>query len=124
MLALLFLTLLLRNAPITQAQDAAGIGVTVPESIHLKAGVLHAPPFASVEEKADGSFVYSGFEPDLLERLKIFAKQDNVTLTFDLRPSPPQYGAALDLVANDCNTTYNENDAQDCQQVRNATSGA
>ena len=32
-------------------------------------------------------------------------QDDQVTLTFGLEKSPPQYGAALDLIAKDCNTT-------------------
>lgn len=87
-----------------------------PSELSLRAGVLHAPPFAILEERADGSTKYSGFQIDLVERLKEFAKLDNVTLTVDLSPSPPNFNPALDLVANDCNTTENPNSLEDCQK--------
>ena len=83
-------------APLAQGREE------YPSHISLRAGVLHAPPFAHVDKADDGTISYRGFQPDMLESLKVFAAQDNVTLDFDLSPSPRQYGAALDLVANDC----------------------
>ena len=87
-----------------------------PPNISLRGGVLHAPPFATVEEQPDGSYIYGGFQVDLLERMIQFAAQDNITLTIHMSPSPPQYGPALDLVANDCNTTENPNTLEDCNR--------
>lgn len=83
-----------------------------PTRVTLKAGVLHALPFASVND--DGTF--TGFQPDLLDRLKKFAAEDGVELNFMLENAPPQYGAAFDLVSNDCNTTDNPNSLEDCQK--------
>jgi len=87
-----------------------------PTKLTLRGGVLHAPPFATVEEQPDGSFVYGGFQVDLLDRMKIFASQMNITLNFQLSPSPPMYGDAFDLVANDCNTTAVNNTLEDCNK--------
>ena len=53
---------------------------------------------------------------DLLDRLKLFALEDDVKLDFILKPSPPQYGAAFNLVANDCNTTENPYRAEECDE--------
>ncbi|CAB9515608.1 acid type B receptor subunit 2 [Seminavis robusta] len=86
-----------------------------PSTISLRAGVLLAPPFASQSE--DGEF--GGFQIDLLRRMQIFAKEnDNITFDVTLDLSPPQYGAAFDLVATDCvdlasNTTHS---AEDCDK--------
>ena len=85
--------------------------VTALEPITLRGGVLHAPPFAIAND--DGT--YSGFQGDLLRRLSSFALGDGYNLTFDLSPSPPQYGPALDLVASDCNTTSNPNPREECE---------
>ncbi|CAB9524662.1 acid type B receptor subunit 2 [Seminavis robusta] len=88
---------------------------TFPSHISLRAGVLVAPPFASQSE--DGEF--GGFQIDLLRRMQIFAKEyDNITFDVTLDLSPPQYGAAFDLVASDCvdlasNTTHS---AEDCDK--------
>lgn len=89
-----------------------------PSHIKLRAGILHAPPFAVVGERYDGAPYYTGFQLDLLERLSIFAlKDDNVTLEFDLTTAPSQYGDALDLVAKDCqNSKLNNNTLDHCQQ--------
>lgn len=87
-----------------------------PLEINLRAGVLHAPPFATVETQQDGTVVYGGFQPDLLERLSIFAAADNVTLSFNLSTAPSQYGPAFDLVANDCATTV-EDPEDNCNQL-------
>lgn len=83
-----------------------------PKKLSLRAGVLHAPPFAIRHD--DGT--YSGFQPDLLDRLKIFAARDGVDLDFVLSDAPAQYGPALDLIANDCNTTANPNTLEDCRR--------
>ena len=95
--------------------SSAAWALEYPTHISLRAGVLHAPPFAYVETAGDGSISFSGFETDMLERLKTFAAQDNVTLEFDLSPSPPNYGDALDLVANDCPEGKNDNTIE-CNQ--------
>jgi len=75
--------------------------------------VLLAPPFAIYNEITD---TYTGFQGDLLKSLEIFAYQDGYNLTFELSKSPSQYGDALDLVANDCNTTSNPNLLEDCNK--------
>lgn len=71
-----------------------------PTNLTLRTGVLLAPPFAVLN---DG--VYSGFCPDLLDQLVLYASHDNVNLTFDLSQAfetPGQYNEALALIANDC----------------------
>ena len=96
-----------------------------PSVITIRAGVLHAPPFAVITEETDEennqtnkALAYGGLQPDLLQRMQIFAQDlDNVTLKLELSPSPSQYGAALDLVANDCNTTENPNNLADCRRL-------
>ena len=88
-----------------------------PARITLRAGVLHSPPFARIEE--DGithDLTFTGYQPDLLARLQKLAAKDGVVLQLELSPSPPQYGAALDLIANDCNTTVNPHAEEDCDQ--------
>ena len=88
-----------------------------PPIIKLRAGVLHAPPFAIVGEYYDGEPRYEGFQIELLKRLSQFALQDdNVVLEFDLQASPPQYSSALDLIAKDCNTTINPQRLEECQR--------
>jgi len=94
-------------------------------TITVRGGVLLAPPFA-IAGNDDGSsddddpddasgHAFTGFQGDLIRRLQTFASIDNYTLHFELELSPyQQYGAALDLVANDCNTTANANTAEDC----------
>lgn len=77
---------------------------------------MYQPPFGVAEEQRDGTVTYGGFELELLRRMQVFAKEDNVTLTVDLSPLPTHYGEALNLVANDCNTTENPNALADCQQ--------
>ena len=79
----------------------------------LRGGVLLAPPFAIYD---DDTKSYTGFQGDLLKSLEIFALLDGYHLQFDLSLSPPQYGNALDLVANDCNTTTNPNLLEDCNK--------
>lgn len=88
---------------------------TVPEkNITIRGGVLIAPPFAIKDDAKND--VYTGFQGDLLRRLQIFAKADGYNLNFDLGLAPQQYGTALDLVANDCNTTANPNPVDECQR--------
>lgn len=115
LLLLVFLSTLLSTTTVT-AQGAAGLNVEVPKSIHINAGVLHAPPFASVKYKTDGTIEFGGFQVELLQRLRAFAKEDNVTFSYDLEPSPTQYDEALAMVANDCNTTHNPFHPQECQK--------
>jgi hypothetical protein len=87
-----------------------------PSHIKLKAGILHAPPFAVVDhDQDDGSLSFSGFQLDLLNSLQEFALQDNVTLEFELSLSPAHYGEALDSVATDCMEKLGENNAK-CSQ--------
>jgi len=83
------------------------------KNITIRAGILLAPPFAMYGED---SGIYTGFQGDLLGRLQTFAKADGFNLNFELELSPPQYGAALDLVANDCNSTVNPNPIEECQR--------
>jgi hypothetical protein len=87
-----------------------------PSKMTFRGAVLHAPPFATVVEQEDGNIEYGGLQVDLLNRMKIFAAEDNVELTVDLSPAPPQYGPAFNLVANDCNSTVNPNPAEDCER--------
>ena len=87
-----------------------------PSQITLRGAVLHAPPFAYVESDDNGDLSYRGFQVDLIERLKIFAAQDNVTLDVALSQAPPLYGPALDLVANDCLSVV-ENPEESCNQL-------
>lgn len=91
--------------------------IVFPEEIIIRAGVLHAIPYAMVQEQADGTISYQGFQIDLLQRLEAFAlTMDKVNLTFDLSPSPNKYSYALDLIANDCNTTEKPYPLEDCQK--------
>jgi ABC-type amino acid transport substrate-binding protein len=94
-----------------------------PAEVRLKAGVLHAPPFAIVEEtwqnetgKNVTAISFRGFQIDLLERMKIFAANDGVDLKVELTESPRLYADAFNLLANDCNTTANQNLLEDCQK--------
>ncbi|CAJ1965339.1 unnamed protein product [Cylindrotheca closterium] len=87
------------------------------EQITFKSAVLHAPPFATVEDMGGGQYEYGGVQIDLLNSMKQFALQDNILVNFDLVPSPPQYGAAFNLVANDCNTTANPNPLEACNAL-------
>jgi Bacterial extracellular solute-binding proteins, family 3 len=87
-----------------------------PSEIRLKAGVLHAPPMAMVEELQSGETKFKGLQIDFLNRLIIFAAQDGVTLQVDLQPSPSQYAEAFNLIASDCNTTNNPNPKEACDQ--------
>lgn len=74
-----------------------------PSSISLRAGVIAAPPFATVTiNQQTGELEYGGFQIDLLRQMQIFAQEDNVTLNLEFSPAPPQYGPAFHLVASDC----------------------
>lgn len=77
---------------IALVSQSAVLAWEFPSSITLRAGVLHAPPFATVDILEDGSIEYGGFQVDLLQRMKIFAARDNVDLQVELKPSLPQYG--------------------------------
>jgi len=56
----------------------------------------------------------------MLRRLQIFAAEDDVALKIEMDLAPPTYDSALDLVANDCdstavrNTTHNEEEEDPC----------
>ena len=84
--------------------------------IRIRAGVLHAPPMAIVEELENGDTAYEGFQLDLLRRLQMFAAEDGVDFQVELERSPSQYGEAFDLMANDCNTTENPNPLESCER--------
>ncbi|CAB9512867.1 acid type B receptor subunit 2 [Seminavis robusta] len=81
-----------------------------PSTINLTAGVLLTPPFATLDEEG----VFGGFEIELLERMKVYADQDGIPLHVELGVAPKFYDSAVDLVANDCNSTANPNDLDDC----------
>ena len=87
--------------------------------ITIRGGVLLAPPFAVIDESHTPSFQgdtrYTGFQGDLLRYLSDFAKEDGYNLNFNLSLSPYQnYGKDLDVIANDCNTTYNPLPLEEC----------
>jgi ABC-type amino acid transport substrate-binding protein len=94
-----------RSSQQVAAATTATTTIDFPTKITLRTGVLHAPPFANVKELDDGSFDYTGFQPDLLRQMIIFAQADNVELEILMSPAPLQYNDAFDRVANDCNTT-------------------
>jgi len=80
------------------------------QNLTIRGGLVHAPPMAII----DGD-TYTGFQIDLLGRIKDLALQhDNINVTFDLEPAGSNYGKAFNYVANDCNTTSNQNLLQDC----------
>lgn len=89
----------------------------MPSQIRLRAGVLQAPPFAFIDEDpVTQELQFRGFHVDLIERMKRFALElDNVALQVDFDRGPPHYATAVDVVANDCNTTQNPNPQEDCQ---------
>jgi len=121
MASVVLLPLILASAgpdiSIRQIQEGEGNDIDINNeqltNITLRGGVLLAPPFAIYNEITD---TYTGFQGDLLKSLEIFALQDGYNLTFELSKSPSQYGDALDLVANDCNTTTNPNLLEDCNK--------
>ena len=83
------------------------------KNITLRGGVIIAPPFALYDDAND---IYGGFQGDFLRRLQIFALDDGYNLNFELEHSPYRYGPALDLIANDCNTTDNPHPLDQCQR--------
>lgn len=115
-LPLLIASIILSCANYSAAQQFEQQQSQFPLEINLRAAVLHAPPFATVEEQRDGTVVYGGFQPDLLERLSIFAAADNVTLSFNLSTALPQYGSSFDMVASDCATAV-ENPEESCNKL-------
>jgi ABC-type amino acid transport substrate-binding protein len=83
------------------------------KSLTVKTGVLIAPPFSTLDTTM---MTFGGFQVDLLNRLKVFALQDdNVQLEFTLSQTQQNYAGAFDMVANDCNTTVNPLPLDDCQ---------
>merc|ERR1719162_2979055 len=82
-------------------------------TITLRAGVLLNAPYADYNETTG---MFSGFEIDALEHMKIFATQQGYTLDLELELLELTYGDALDLIANDCNTTTNPSPYEDCQK--------
>ena len=83
---------------------AVDVDAAAEKNITLRGGVIIAPPFALYDDAND---IYTGFQGDFLRRLQIFALDDGYNLNFELEHSPYRYGPALDLIANDCNTTDN-----------------
>ena len=83
-----------------------------PRQLTFRVGLLHAPPFAIIEEDKSevlGGYKFDGFSPDLLRAMVGYARIDNVVLNIEMSLSPPQYTTAFDLVANDClELRYNE----------------
>lgn len=88
--------------------------LTERKSMTLRGGVLLAPPFAISDDVEDLEGSLTGFQGDLIDRLRAFASDDGYDLTFDLSLSPQQYGPALDLVAIDCNSTSNPHPLEEC----------
>jgi 7 transmembrane sweet-taste receptor of 3 GCPR/Bacterial extracellular solute-binding proteins, family 3 len=93
-------------------------------SITLRAAVItRAIPLAWREGEDEGDdithqnkpVVFRGFQVDFLHRLEQFAKEDNVTLKFDMEEAPPySYDSGVNRMANDCNTTENPVPWDDC----------
>ncbi|CAB9527849.1 acid type B receptor subunit 2 [Seminavis robusta] len=63
----------------------------------------------------DEDGTYHGFEIELLERMLVYADQDGIQLNVELGVAPALYGDAINVVANDCNTTDNPNSLEDCE---------
>lgn len=93
----LWLTAILVAAAAEQSNDDLP-----PSNLRLRAGILHAPPFAIRDVLYDGAIRFRGFQIDLLDRLSQFALEDNVTLTFEMSTAPSQYDDAFNTVAKDC----------------------
>jgi len=74
--------------------------------IALRVGLIRVLPYCEKGENGE----YSGFTIDFLDRLKEFAKQDGVNVTWVLGDEPPNYGDALSLIANDCTERCDEYD--------------
>ena len=62
---------------------------SMPSQISLKAGVIPAETF-------------DGFQSDLLERIKLFALEDNITLTVETTEIQELYSSNLPLIAPEC----------------------
>lgn len=109
--------LVLAASATAAAQEATTSSLNL-TPLNIRGGVLLAPPFATVDEtyvpKFEGDVRYTGFQGDLLRHLAEFAKEDGYDLSFNLTLSPQNYGAALDVIANDCNTTDNPLLLQEC----------
>ncbi|CAB9523565.1 acid type B receptor subunit 2 [Seminavis robusta] len=89
-----------------------------PKQIHLKAGTFHAPPMMSIEEDPQsGNLTFTGFQPDLLKKLREYAAIDGVDLKIELVLAPSRYDLAFNLIANDCNSTDNPNSLEDCEKL-------
>ncbi|CAB9504119.1 acid type B receptor subunit 2 [Seminavis robusta] len=93
--------------------DATSVNA-FPSEVTVRAGMFHVPPYAYnfvLQENGTGHLLSAdGFCPDMLDRLQIFAAQDNVTLNFELAVAPNTYDGALNLVANDCYDLHNKTD--------------
>jgi hypothetical protein len=84
-----------------------------PSSITLRAAVLtHAEPFAVFDPETG---VYSGLQIELLDAIKTFATQDNISLTIELEEAPLYaYVLMLDRLSDNCNTTENPQPLEEC----------
>ena len=95
-----------------------------PERIHLNAAILtNAIPLAYVDESQDDtsapfSSKYQGFQPDLLRAIiGVALDMHNISLTLDLEEAPAfSYDASFDKLADDCNTTRNQQPLQVCHE--------
>ena len=97
-----------------------------PLTLTIRAPVLLAEPMAYIgdDDDTDSSTNsttnlsqppnFVGYQIDLIEHLKEYALQDGVELNFILGPGSQSYDHALNLIANDCNTTENPNTLEDC----------
>jgi hypothetical protein len=93
-------------------------------SITLRAAIItRAIPLAWREGEDEGDdithenkpVVFRGFQVEFLLRLEQFAREDNVTLTFNMEEAPPySYDSGVNRMANDCNTTENPVPWEDC----------
>lgn len=75
--------------------------IEFPSKITLRVGVLQAAPFAV----KDVYGVYTGYQPDLLNKMIGYAQLDGCELVIDYSKAdqiPTSYDDALTLVANDC----------------------
>ena len=108
------------TTPTTEEIDVVEYGPP-PSSMKFRVGILHAVPFAIINEHnvdnggvigGSYSIEYSGFTPDLLRAMVTIAKeQDGVELTIQMEPSiiqqynPDFDNPDFDYIANDCNKT-------------------
>lgn len=111
-------TLLLPPIGFVGAEATTAESVSELAPLRIRGGVLIAEPFAFIDESYQGENAgdvrYTGFQGDLLRQLTTFAMEDGYDLSFDLSLSPQNYGAALDVIANDCNTTDNPLPLEQC----------